>query len=90
MNLLHFPALFSDRGGMLAFMGLGVTSQALFFGLSAEQETLQVGIYCPEDGGRWWETVGDGGRWSEMVGDSRRWRDTAGDYGRWWQVVIAG
>ena len=61
VNLLHVPALFSDRGGMLAFMGLGVTSQALFFGLSAEQETLQVGAYCPEDGGRWWETVGDGG-----------------------------
>ena len=45
INLLNFPALFSDRAGMLAFMGLGVTSQALFFGLSAGPETLQVGLY---------------------------------------------
>ena len=80
MNLLHFPALFSDRGGMLAFMGLGVTSQALFFGLSAEQETLQVGLYSPEDGGRWWETVADGGRWWEMAGYG----------GRLWYMVRDG
>ena len=81
---------------MLAFMGLGVTSQALFFGLAAGQETLQVGLCSLADGSYMeGDVVGSGGRWrgggGRWEGDGRRcggkWEEMLGDGGRCWEML---
>ena len=63
-------------------MGLGVTSQALFFGLAAGQETLQVGLYSLGDGR---EMEGDG---REVEGDGREMDgDVVGSGRRCWEML---